>query len=95
MLSMNAPFRKGTYVVVKAFRFRGRNFIDGMEFNARRLDVPKGRLDKLYRDGYIELPDEEEDEAYREQRQEAMDSHEPPAPKEIEPLPVDDEDFEE
>lgn len=98
-LSMNAPDRKGTYLVLKSFRFRGRNFEEGMEFNVRRLDPSKGRLDALYRDGHLGLPDEDEDEMHRMERQEAIDTWQPPqSSKEeesIEPLPSDGDDFEE
>lgn len=75
-----APHRKGTYAVLKDFRFNGRDFEEGMEFDARRHDVPRGRLDPLYRDGFIGLIDEEEDAAERERQQDAIDSWQPPQP---------------
>ena len=75
-----APNRKGTYAVLKDFRFCGRSFEADMEFNARRLDVPRGRLDGLYRDGFIGLMDEDEDAAERETQQAAIDGYMPPQP---------------
>lgn len=97
---IQAPERRGTYAVLEAFRYNGRNFEPGMDFDARRLDVRRGRLDTLYRGGYIGLPDEEADEEYREERAEAAKNWQPPQPiaeaeEELEPLPEEGEDFEE
>lgn len=79
MLAMNAPERKGLYVVTKPFRYSGRDFVPGMEFCARRQDPSPGRLNELYRDGFLSLPDRKADHAYRKERQKAMDNWKEPA----------------
>lgn len=86
---MTAPQRKGTYRVAKAFRFRGRNFEPDMVFDARRQDPLPERLNGLYREGFLELPDADEDRAYREQRLAAMGVQPEPDPE-----PESDEDEE-
>lgn len=88
---MTAPQRKGTYRVSKAFRFRGRNFEPDMVFDARRLDPLPERLNRLYRDGFLELPDADEDREYRRQRLAAMGLEPEPQP---EPEPEESEDDE-
>lgn len=83
-MALNAPHRKSTYRVAKPFRFRGRNFEPDMVFDARRLEPLLGRLNRLYREGFLELPDPSEDRAYREQRLAAMGIQLDPEP-EVEP----------
>lgn len=86
MLALKAPQSKGLYVVVKPFRFGGRDFTPGMEFDARRQDPAPWRLNELYRDGSLSLPDRKADAAYRKERLKAMKNWkepaavEPPAP---------------
>lgn len=79
MLALNAPNSKGLYVVVKPFRFGGREFIPGMEFDARRQDPTPWRLNELYRDGSLSLPDRKADAAFRKERQKAMKTWKEPA----------------
>ena len=71
VLHVVAPERKGTYVVLKDVRLRGRNLQPGDEVDARRLDLRRGRLDALYREGFIGLPEGDQEE--RERQAKAID----------------------
>lgn len=50
--------RQVKYVVLKPFRFSGRAYEPGAEFNARRADPTMGRLRKWVEEGYLGFPGE-------------------------------------
>ncbi len=45
--------KQRTYSVLKPFRFSGRNFTPGQEFNARRLDPRRLQLKRWIEDGIL------------------------------------------
>ena len=47
-----APYRVRSFAVLCTFRYGGRVYEAGGVFDARR-DVPRHRLDQLWREGYI------------------------------------------
>ena len=48
-----------TYSVLKPFRFAGRNFKPGSEYNARRLDPQRRQLQRWVDEGILALPGQE------------------------------------
>jgi hypothetical protein len=80
MLALNAPFSRATYLVTKAFRFRGKDFVKGEEFDTRLRNPAPQRLNELYRDGFLSLPDRKADAKYRKERLAAMENWQPPGP---------------
>lgn len=97
MLTMRAPYFWGKFRVAKPFIFRKRKFGEDDIFNTRSLEPSRSRLHQLYREGFLEMLDPEEDLEYRMERQEAMDNQQPPQPKTEavadEPEPEEEEDF--
>ena len=87
---LRAPGWKRDYVVSKPFRFSGRNYDQGQEFNPRRADIPRWRLDSLYREGCLFLPDPDEDAEFRETEAERLDLRQDPQP--TRPKKEDEED---
>lgn len=94
MPDMRAPYTRGEYRVAMPFLFRGRMFEEGDTFNTRRLEPEMRRLQELYRDGFIEMPDPDEDAEYRAERQAFVDAWQPPQPK-TDAVAEEEEDLEE
>lgn len=80
-----------TYSVLEPFRYSGRDFRPGMEFNARRLDPPRNQLQRWVDGGYLCLPGQEPKPEPSEPQKAALES----MGKSHEPLPREGEDFEE
>lgn len=52
-----APWSVKKYVVRRPFRYQMRKYEPGMDFDVRRLGVPRYRVDGLWRSGHIQTPD--------------------------------------
>lgn len=81
--------RQLTYLVLKDFRFAGRNFKAGDEFLARRLRPQMHRLRRMVKDGLLGLPGEDpEPQPEPEAEEPDQVSEEQP---EVEEAPEDEE----
>ncbi len=65
-----------TYSVLGSFRFAGRNYEPGMEFNARRLDPNRTQLRRWLDEGLLALPGQEAAEEVPESEDEPSEEEE-------------------
>lgn len=77
---LRAPGWRLAYKATCSFRYGGRNYKRGADISPRRLDMPRWRLDNLYREGTLRLANGAEDRAYRKAERERLASWQPPQP---------------